>query len=113
MQGFDRNLMVLPARVFETMSQKLSRLSVTDPEIRQLRRVFFANTEPVEIDRAGRMLLPQILRQYAGLDVNIVVVGSGDYFELWSPEAWEAQSQQLFDPNNTSTRFADLLITSE
>jgi MraZ protein len=113
MQGFDQNLMVLPARVFENWSQKFNRLTVTDEHTRQLRRVFFSNTEQVEIDRAGRMLIPQILRQYAGLNVNVVAVGSGDYFELWSPEAWDAQSQDLFDSHSIATRFADLMITSE
>lgn len=113
MQGFDQNLMVLPARVFELMSQKIGRETVTELQKRQLRRMFFANTEPVEVDRAGRMLIPQHLRQYAGLDGNVTVVGAGDFFELWASEIWEIQSQELLDPNNVATRFADLLITSE
>jgi len=113
MQGFDRNLMVLPANLFENWSQKFTRTTVTDETTRQLRRIFFASTEQVEIDRAGRMLLPQILRQYAGLDVNVVIVCGGDYFELWSPEAWEIESRELSDSQKIANRFGGFLITSE
>jgi MraZ protein len=113
MQGFDQNLMVLPEEIFHNLSKKVSRLTVTDQETRALRRLFFSATEEVEIDRSGRMLISQVLRQHAGLEVNVVVVGSGDYFELWAPDAWEVQNQELLNPQTTATRFADLMITSD
>ncbi len=113
MQGFDHNLMVLPSRTFEALSQRLKAMSMTNPDTRQLRRLLYSTADRVEVDRVGRMLIPQFLRQAAGLDVNVVVVGSGDYFELWSPETWEVQSQELLDPQSTANRFADLLLPSE
>lgn len=113
MQGFDHNLMVLPSQTFEALSQRVNRMSMTNPDARQLRRLLYSTADRVEVDRAGRMLIPQFLRQAAALDVNVVVVGSGDYFELWSPETWEVQSQELLDPQSTANRFADLLLPSE
>lgn len=113
MQGFDQNLMVLPPEVFHNLSQKVHRLSVTDPKTRALRRLFYSTADQVEIDRAGRIMIPQFLRQAIDLDTSVVLVGNGDYFEIWTPEAWESQSQDLGNAQSTATRFADLMITSE
>ncbi len=112
MQGFDRNLMVLPSSAFETLSQRINQMSLTDPDARMLRRLLFSTADRVEIDRVGRMLLPQFLRQAAGLENGVVIVGLGDHFELWSPEAWQAQDEQLQDAQVTAQRFAALNLTS-
>lgn len=113
LQGFDRNLMVLPAATFQSLSEKVHQMSMTNPDARQLRRLLYSTADRVDVDRAGRMLIPQFLRQAAGLEVNVVVVGNGDYFELWSPESWEIQDSQLQDAESTTSRFADLLLPSE
>lgn len=112
-QGFDHNLIVLPSSKFDALAEKVSRMSMTHPDARQLRRLLYSTADRVEIDKAGRMLIPQFLRQAAGLDINIVIVGNGDYFELWSPESWERLDQELLDSQSTAGRFADLLLTSE
>jgi MraZ protein len=112
MQGFDRNLMVLPASVFDTMSARVREMSITDPEARLLRRLLFSTAEQVEVDKAGRILISQLLRQFAGLANSLVVVGMADYFELWSPEAWAPQNEQIQDAQANAGRFADLRLTS-
>ena len=55
MQGFDHNLMVVPSATFNTLSQKIHQLSMTDPDARQLRRLLYSTADRVEIDRAGRI----------------------------------------------------------
>jgi len=107
-QGFDHNLIVLPAPSFENMYLHVNDLSMTDPTARQLKRFIFANAERCDFDRAGRMLLPQFLRDAAQLDGAAILVGVGDYFEIWSPKNWALQNELLQDTEITTQRFAAL-----
>jgi MraZ protein len=107
-QGFDHNLIVLPAPSFEQMYAHVNQMSMTDPNARQLKRLIFSSAERCEFDRAGRILLPQFLRESVGLDGSAVLVGVGDYFEIWAPQGWLQQNQVLQDTETTTQRFAAL-----
>jgi MraZ protein len=107
-QGFDRNLMVLDAPSFEKMYEHVNQMSMTDPTARQLKRFIFSSAERVDIDRAGRMLLPQFLREAARLNATAMVIGVGDYFEIWSPQNWAQQNDLLQDADANMQRFAAL-----
>jgi MraZ protein len=107
-QGFDRNLMVLDAPSFEKIYEHVNQMSMTDPVVRQLRRFIFSSAERVEIDRAGRMLLPQFLREVAMLESTAMIVGVGDYFEIWSSQHWNQQNDILQDADANMQRFAAL-----
>ena len=111
-QGFDGNLIVYPVPVFQAISQRVSKLTVTDPETRNLRRMLYSSGEQVDVDRAGRILIASFLRDLAKLKSEVVVVGSGDYFELWSPEAWEVQFAGLQDLEANAKRFATFDLSS-
>lgn len=111
MQGFERNLMVFTVSDFERISNKVNATSITNPNARKLKRLIFATADLVEVDKTGRILIPQFLREMAGLDGGAVIVGSGDHFEIWSPEAWEEQLKQLQDPEANEERFAALDLT--
>ncbi len=104
--GFDRNLMVLTPDVFQNISERVNQMSLTDPVARQLRRLIFATADRVEVDRSGRILIPQFLRETAGLESQVVVVGSGTYFELWSPETWSQQASEIQNTEANAQRFA-------
>jgi transcriptional regulator MraZ len=108
MQGFDRNLMVLPSNIYEGLSRRVSQMSMTDSTARLLRRLVFSTADRVEVDKAGRVLIPQFLRQFAGLENSLIVVGMGDYFEIWSPEAWNEQDRALQEAQTNPDRFAAL-----
>lgn len=110
-QGFDRNLMVLTAPSFDHISERVSQLSMTDPVARQLKRLIFSSAERSDIDRAGRMLLPQFLRDGARLNGSAIIIGAGDYFEIWSPELWSEQNEILQDAESNAQRFAALDLT--
>jgi MraZ protein len=107
-QGFDKNLMVLAAPTFEHMYNNVNQMSMTDPTARQLKRLIFSSAERCDIDRAGRMLLPLFLREAAVLDGTAVIVGAGDYFEIWSPHNWSQQNELLQDTEANTQRFAAL-----
>jgi MraZ protein len=107
-QGFDRNLRLLTEADFEAMAAQINHLSMTDPAIRQLRRLIFATASEVQLDRIGRTLVPQFLREFAGLDNEAIIVGVGEAIEIWSPEVWAEQESLLLDAEANAQKFAEL-----
>ena len=112
-QGFDRNLMVFRKEDFEALSKQVDETSLTDADARLLRRMFFATAEWVEVDKAGRILIPAFLREAAGLSGEVMVVGSGTFFEIWSSELWEQQNAKLLDIETNVQRLPALNFRSE
>lgn len=107
MRGLDRNLMVLTSKAFEVIAQLLDQKSFTDPLTRDLRRLFFGSASRLEIDKTGRILLPDFLCRIAELtsDKEAVLVGLGSYFEIWSTDVWAVQQRALEEPEANSERF--------
>jgi MraZ protein len=112
-QGFDRNLMVLRVAAFESMSAKVNQMSITNSSARELRRILFSRAERVEPDKSGRILIPSFLREEIGLDGEVMVVGVGTYFEIWSPATWQRQMKHLRDTQNNAGYFAELDLFAE
>jgi MraZ protein len=94
-RGIDRCLSLYPMAAWTELAEKVSGLSISDPDARAFRRMFFAEAANVEFDRQGRILLPPDLRRYAGLDGEATVVGMHTYVEIWSPADWESQSELI------------------
>lgn len=86
-----RCLLVYPQPAWEPLEQKLNSLSSFNPQIRSLQRLLVGNASDVEMDGAGRILVPPLLRQFAGLSKDVVLVGQGAKFELWDDEKWNLQ----------------------
>lgn len=107
-QGFDRNLMVITTSTFDSLYARINELSLTDQNARLLKRLIFSSAGQVEFDRAGRILIPQFLRQTAELKNAVMIVGTGDYFEIWAEELWTEQMTTLHDVGATTQRFAAL-----
>jgi MraZ protein len=105
-QGFERNLMVRTAPAFEELSKKVKALSQTVENSRLLKRLIFSTAERVDVDKAGRILIPEFLRQAADLQNETVIIGAGDYFEIWAPEIWAEQEAKLQDTEANAERFA-------
>lgn len=106
--GFDQNLMVLTVPFFEQVSNRVNKMSMTDHRARLLKRLIFSNAELVVLDKAGRILIPQFLREAVHLDSEAVVVGAGDYFEIWSSEFWSEQTILMQDNEKDAQSFMDL-----
>jgi len=111
-QGFESNLMVWPKDAFQAIAQRVSQIPITNPVARLLRRLIFSGGEQVDIDRAGRILIPQFLRTTAELDGEAMVVGVGDYFEIWSSANWAEQLAQLQDAEANAHRFEAFDLSS-
>ncbi|PKN94330.1 MAG: division/cell wall cluster transcriptional repressor MraZ [Chloroflexi bacterium HGW-Chloroflexi-6] len=111
-QGFDRNMMVMTAAYFQQVYDRINAMSITDPAARLLRRLLLSNAYQVEVDKAGRILLPQNLRQFLALDGDAMVVGQGEYFEIWAPAGWNEQMQAIEDAEANAGRFAALDLST-
>jgi len=112
MKGFDGNLMAMPKDLFNQISDRVRKMSITDTDSRFLRRFIYSNAGWFEFDRAGRILLPSFLKQAANLTSEVVIVGVGPNFELWSPEAWIKQLAMMSDPETNSQRFNTLDLST-
>ena len=107
-QGFDHNLMVFTKDHFEILSQQVDGTDLTNTDARLMRRLFFATAEWVDVDKAGRILVPGFLKKAAGLSNEVVLVGAGKFFEIWSKELWEEQSTKLLDIETNVQRLPPL-----
>lgn len=112
-QGFDRCLMVMTPAYFEEVYRRINAMNLADPAVRMLRRQILANAFGVEVDKLGRILVPSILRQFAGLEGEAVVAGQGEYFEIWSPVLWAGQMAEIQDPEAGSQRYAALNLSGQ
>jgi MraZ protein len=107
-QGFDKCLMVMTEAYFAQVYERLEMMSLTDPDARLLRRQILANAYGVEVDKVGRILVPQNLRAFLQLDGEAILAGQGEYFEVWRPAEWNEQMTQLLDTEANNPRFAAL-----
>lgn len=84
-------LLLFPLVEWEPIEKKLNSLSSFNPQTRSLQRLLVGNAADLELDGAGRILLPAMLREFAALDKSVVMVGQGVKFELWNESRWQAQ----------------------
>jgi len=87
-------LLVYPLDEWEPIQARLMALSSFDERIRNLQRLLVGHADDVELDGAGRILVPPALRQYAALDKHVVLVCQGNKFELWDESRWTDQTAQ-------------------
>ncbi len=107
-QGFDKCLMVMTENYFKQVYDRINAMNLADPTARLLRRLILSNAYPVEVDKVGRILVPQNLRQVIALESEAILAGQGEYFEVWTPAAWNEQMNQLQDIETNNQRFATL-----
>ncbi|MFM1917584.1 MAG: division/cell wall cluster transcriptional repressor MraZ [Actinomycetota bacterium] len=101
-RGQDRSLVVWPAAEFSSYSERLSEASRSDARVRAYLRVLFSGASDEIPDRQGRITLPPALREYAGLDREVIVVGNGTTAEIWDAQAWTTYL------TSQETNFSDL-----
>jgi len=88
--GPEQSLWIYTKDELERLSKKLEDTPATDGDARVFRRLFFAQMEAVELDRTGRILVPERLVQFAGLEHDVVLLGVRDHLELWDSARWNA-----------------------
>jgi MraZ protein len=82
---------------WDGLATKVASLPITDAGSRLFQRYVFAGATEAALDRQGRVLLPSVLREFAGLDVEALVIGSRDHAEIWAPTRWDDYRRALDD----------------
>ena len=84
----DKCLLLYPFSFWEEIEKKIENLPSFNQVTRRIQRLLIGHATDLEIDGSGRILLPPLLREYASLDKNIMLIGQGKKFEIWDKETW-------------------------
>ncbi len=87
-RGLDQCLSIYPLDAFEAFAQKLQALPISDKNARKFVRYFMSGAVECELDKQGRILLSQPLRQFANISKDVVIIGNGTTIEIWDSEIW-------------------------
>jgi MraZ protein len=90
----DRCIRAYAATGFEEQAAQYLNEPITTRTGRVMRRAFFSGAYHAELDRQGRVLIPPVLRQWAGLEGQVVVVGTGEGIEIWNAGEFDAALSQ-------------------
>ncbi|MDD2923363.1 MAG: division/cell wall cluster transcriptional repressor MraZ [Anaerolineales bacterium] len=112
-QGFDKCLMVMTEAYFKQVYDRIEAMNLADPTARLLRRLILSNAYPVEVDKVGRILVPQNLRTFMQIEGEAIVAGQGEYFEVWKPAEWNEQMAKLQDVEANNARFSTLDLSKQ
>jgi MraZ protein len=92
-RGFEKCLTLYPLQAWKPIFANISKLNDFDPKVRSFRRIFLNGASPVDMDSAGRILLPKNLMEHANLEKDIVLVSALNKIEIWDKKTYD----QLFD----------------
>lgn len=93
-EGLEKCLWLLPPKAWDALAIKLENLPLDDKSSeRAIRRTLLASACEVEPDSQGRILIPQNLREFAGIRRTAVVIGMLDHAEIWAEETWQRYHQ--------------------
>ncbi len=93
-RGLDRSLFIYNKTDWDTLAQKLMALPLSQSKARAFSRLMLAGAVEVEFDGQGRILVPEYLRQYAGLKKQAVFAGVYNRIEIWDEASWKTYKSQ-------------------
>lgn len=109
-KGLDGCLYVYTSDEWKKLEQKLSTLPLTNRDARAFVRFFFSGASEIEIDKQGRALIPQNLKEYAKIKKEIVSIGVSSRIEIWSREKWLEYNESDIDYDSIAEKMSDLGI---
>ena len=109
-KGMDGCLFVYANDAWKAFEEKLASLPLINREARQFARFFLSGAQYVTVDKQGRILMPQDLREFAGLEKDVVLAGAGGRIEIWCLEKWNEYTAQT-DIDQISQGMMDLGLT--
>jgi len=93
-RGLDNCLYLYPLKEWEKMAEKLARLPISRADSRAFSRLMLAGAMDADLDRLGRVLIPDYLKNYAGLGKKAVIAGLYNRIEIWDEAKWEKYKEQ-------------------
>lgn len=109
-KGLDGCLYAYPIEEWRKFEEKLKNLPLTNRDARAFVRFFVAGATEVDTDKQGRGLIPANLREYAGIEKEIVTIGALNKIEIWSKEKWENYNESDIDFDSIADKMGDLGI---
>ncbi len=106
-RGIDKCLYIYPISRWEVFTDKLSKLPTSDSSARAFIRHFYANAVECDIDKQGRITIPQELRIYAKMEKELITVGLLDKIEIWSKEQWNSEEETEMTPNDFAKKMSE------
>ena len=103
--GVDECLAIYPQETWNRFTEKFASLPMSQSAAM---RPLFANASKCELDSQGRIVIPQKLRKYAGLEKDAVIIGVNDRVEIWSAETWNAREEEEMTPEKMKACLAAL-----
>ncbi len=100
----DRCLLIYPVNEWDIVQRRLEGLSNVHQGARMLQRLLIGHATDLEMDKAGRILLPVVLRNYASLSKKTILIGQGNKVEAWSEKVWTDQIESWQDQKDTAAR---------
>ena len=107
-RGFEKCLTLYPMASWEPIVERIRKLNDFDPKVREFKRLFLGGATEVEMDAAGRLLLPQQLKDFAGLSKDIVLAADLDKINIWDSSKYK-QFFEDFSPEAFSSLAADVM----
>lgn len=90
-KGFDHCLTVYPMEEWALICEKIDVQPASDQKVRRFKRQFYASATVEDLDKQGRLSIPNALMEYASIEKDVAIIGQSNIFELWSAEAWVNQ----------------------
>jgi len=94
-RGLDKCLFVYPLRQWQLITEKFAQLPLGQADTRGVNRFFFAGAVEVDIDSVGRILIPDFLKEFAGLTTKVVLAGIQDRVEIWNEKKWTEYKRHI------------------
>lgn len=106
-QGLDGCLFAFPNSEWQEFEEKLKALPMANRDARKFVRFFLAGAALAEVDKQGRILIPSVLREFAALEKDVVLVGVGTRVEIWDKKRWE-ESTSFEDMDEIAEHMMDM-----
>jgi MraZ protein len=102
-----RCLLLYPVHEWEEIQRKIESLPSFNPTSRRVQRLLIGHATDLELDNSGRILLPQALRDYAGLQKHVALIGQGKKLELWDLDSWTSQREQWLSETESDSELPE------
>lgn len=110
-RGLDNCLFLFPMKDWQILAKKLSEMPLSQSDARGFARLMLAGAMEVDLDKLGRILVPDYLKQYAGMNKKAVIAGLYNRIEIWDEDKWQTYKQQTEkEAGNIAERLRELGI---
>ncbi|MAE21485.1 MAG: division/cell wall cluster transcriptional repressor MraZ [Pseudomonadota bacterium] len=107
----EKSLLIYPLNEWETIEKQITALPSFDKRARRIQRLILGHASDVELDGSGRILLPALLRDYALLEKETVLIGQGKKLELWSKDVWEGTRDEYLEQVNDDEQLSEQIMS--